>query len=305
MRNMKSVYLIGLGAIGASFCSKFIENDYENFKVIANGKRKEKYESSKFIVNNKEYKFKFISSEDNMEKADLIIIACKFHHLSDVIKQVKPFVNSKTVIMSLLNGISSEAIIAKELGEEKLLYSVCYGIDALRNDNGISYKNLGTIMFGEKENSVYSNRVEGIKNLFDEVGIPYDSPKDLMKVIWRKFMINVGINQTSAILRADYKVFQNDYYARKLMDDTMREVIGLANKLGIDLGDEDIELFHDFIDTFAPNGKTSMLQDIESKRKTEVEMFAGEMIKLGGLNSYDTPINNILFDMIKTIENNY
>ena len=49
-------------------------------------------------------------------------------------------------------------------------------------------------------------------------------------------------------------------------------------------------------------GKTSMLQDILANRKTEIELFAGEIIRLGKLYSVPTPINEVLYDLIKIRE---
>jgi 2-dehydropantoate 2-reductase len=54
-----------------------------------------------------------------------------------------------------------------------------------------------------------------------------------------------------------------------------------------------------------PQGKTSMLQDVEAGRKTEVEMFAGKVIALGSQYNVPTPVNQRLFDLIKKIEAKY
>jgi 2-dehydropantoate 2-reductase len=54
-----------------------------------------------------------------------------------------------------------------------------------------------------------------------------------------------------------------------------------------------------------PEGKTSMLQDVEARRQTEVEMFAGKVIELGRLHDVPTPVNEELYDIIKKIEASY
>jgi 2-dehydropantoate 2-reductase len=52
----------------------------------------------------------------------------------------------------------------------------------------------------------------------------------------------------------------------------------------------------------SPDGKTSMLQDVEAGRKTEVEMFAGKVIELGKCLDIPTPVNEILFQTILALE---
>lgn len=117
-------------------------------------------------------------------------------------------------------------------------------------------------------------------------------------------MINVGINQASAALRSPYSRFQVPGEARTLMDSAMREVMAIAQRKGIDIHEKDIENWHSVLSGLSPDGKTSMLQDVEAGRKTEVEMFAGKVIELGRNLSIPTPVNDLLYQMIHAIEDN-
>jgi len=76
----------------------------------------------------------------------------------------------------------------------------------------------------------------------------------------------------------------------------------LSEKAGVNLSEEDIEKFSSVLHSLSPQGKTSMLQDIEAGRKTEVEMFAAKVIELGTRLHVPTPINKRLFDEIKKME---
>ena len=118
-------------------------------------------------------------------------------------------------------------------------------------------------------------------------------------------MMNVGINQTSAILRAPYGVYQKTGEARELMLQAAREVIPISRKEGINLTEEDLTRIPGIIDEMAPDGKTSMLQDVEAGRKTEVELFSGTVIELGKKHGIPTPVNEVLYRMIRVIEQTY
>ena len=76
----------------------------------------------------------------------------------------------------------------------------------------------------------------------------------------------------------------------------------IAQRQGIDINEKDIESWHEVLSNLSPDGKTSMLQDIEDGRKTEVEMFSGKVIELGRRFGIPTPINKSLFQMIRKIE---
>lgn len=118
-------------------------------------------------------------------------------------------------------------------------------------------------------------------------------------------MMNVGVNQVSALLRAPYGVFQKVGEARELMEMASREVILLSERLGINLTEADLQNCIKILDTLRPEGKTSMLQDVEAGRKTEVEIFAGTVSQLGREHGIATPINDFLLRAIHTIEQTY
>ena len=82
----------------------------------------------------------------------------------------------------------------------------------------------------------------------------------------------------------------------------MREVITLARAADVNLVEEDIDNWYAFLQTLHPEGRTSMLQDIEAGRKTEVDIFAGKMVELGKTYSIPTPVNETLLHAIKVIE---
>ena len=115
-------------------------------------------------------------------------------------------------------------------------------------------------------------------------------------------MINVGVNQASAILRARYGVFHTDPDARALMESLMQEVVLLAQASGINLTGKDILNWYPVLHTLSAEGKTSMLQDVEAGRQTEVDVFGGKVIELGKTHNIPTPTNRTIVQIIKVLE---
>lgn len=302
MSSIKSISIVGAGAMGAFYVSKFSDMDTSSVSVIAGGKRYDRLKTEGIIVNGKHYMVPVVHTEDKTTPADLIIVAVKNHHLHEAIRDMKSRVGSSTIIISVMNGIDSEEQIGAVYGMDKLLYAVAVGIDALRDGNSMIYTNQGKLFFGEADNRILSDRVKNVQKLFDRAGIIYETPEDMIRILWWKFMINVGINQTSAVLRAPYGIFQTSREAKELMNSAMREVTAVAAAAKINITDEDITNWYGFLSQLSPVGKTSMLQDVEAKRKTEVEMFAGKMIELGHSFGIPTPVNEMLYRIIKVIE---
>ena len=288
--------------MGAFYVSKFYEMDASSVSVIAGGDRYNRMKAEGIVVNGKHYVVPVVHPDDTVLPADLIIVAVKNHHLSETIRDMACRVGNETIIISVMNGIDSEEQIGAVYGMDKLLYAVAVGIDALRDGNAMTYTVQGKLFFGEADNQVLSDRVKRIQELFDRADIVCETPEDMIRILWWKFMINVGINQTSAVLRAPYGVFQTSQEAKELMDSAMREVTAVAEAAKINITDEDITNWYGFLAQLSPAGKTSMLQDVEAKRKTEVEMFAGKIMELGNRYGISTPVNAVLYRIIKVIE---
>lgn len=299
---IENIYIIGLGALGSIYAAKLMAAKNATVKIIADQQRIKTFKKLGVTINNKSYDFDFITSTEKQKSADLIIIAVKNAQLKQAINEIKPFIGGKTIVMSLLNGISSEAIIGNEIGHQHILYAFGVGMDSVRNGTNINYTNPGKLVFGEKDNTVFSERVLALKNLFEQAEIPHEIPVNMLRALWFKFMLNVGVNQVSAVLKAPYGIFQQNNNAKELMLMAAEEVVKLSAFSGIYLNQSDLNKFVSIMNTLDPIGKTSMLQDIEAKRKTEVDLFAGTVIDLGKNYNMATPINEMLFKLIKVLE---
>lgn len=305
MKKIEKISIVGLGAVGSAYAGQMLRFlPRENIRVIADGARYVNYRNEGININGSTIKFDIYAPEEKCSPADLLIFAVKFNQLEEAIQLARHHVGDDTIIISLLNGITSEEIIGNVFGREKILYSLCFGIDSVRTGNRVSFKNLGTIAFGEKNNHPgdYSAKVKKLQEFFTRVQINFSVPEDMMRTLWWKFLLNVGINQVSAVLRAPYGVFQNVPAAREIMLGAMEEVISISTAAGVNLGQDDIQELLGVIDGLSPAGKTSMLQDIEARRQTEVNIFGGTVVELGRKYGISTPINQILLDIIRAQE---
>lgn len=302
MKELKKVYLIGLGAVGAAYASRIIANCPNRLKVVVDKERAERYKRSGITINGIKTDFDYALAGVEAEAADLIIIATKQYHLAQAIEDIRNIVGPDTIIMSLLNGVSSEELLGVEFGYEKLLHAFCVGTDSTRQGTDINFENIGTIVFGDIKGSSKSQKVKAVKAFFNKADIPYNIPADILREQWWKYMMNVGLNQVSAVLRAPYGAFTVPGFARDLMLDASREVMCIAQKLSISLDENDLEKCLKIIGSISPDGKTSMLQDVEAGRKTEVDLFSKTVMFIGQKTEVPTPVNDILYRVIKAIE---
>ncbi|MFC4024891.1 ketopantoate reductase family protein [Oceanobacillus longus] len=301
MKKIKNVSLIGLGAIGSAYGSKLHTLLGASFRVVANEERIRRYKSEGLNVDGTVFHFNYILPEAKTEPADLVIFAVKNAELEQAILDMKHHIGPDTIILSLLNGISSEEEIYEATNNEHILYSMCVGIDALRTNNKIRFSSMGKICFGERDQTT-SDNIIALRELFDMADIPYEIPENIWHAIWAKFMFNVGVNQTSAVFRASFKYFQEIPALHQWMEQAMYEVVEISKSIGVHLTEDDLRNYRPILMNLAPDGQTSMLQDIEANRKTEVEYFAGKVCELGKKYQIPTPVNDQLYKMITIIE---
>lgn len=303
--HIKNIAIVGAGAMGAAYASMFADaGDFSPF-FLADGERYRRLIEKPLRVNGKTYAIPVMRPEDVKEPVDLVLVALKHHHLTDAVPAIEAVTGPETTILSVMNGLESEEIIGAACGMEKLVYAIAVGIDAVREGEIFTYARPGRIIFGERTHKAVSGHVIRLREALSRAAIPHEVPADMMRVMWWKFMINVGINQASAVLGAPYGVFHCSADAQALMLQLMREVVALAEKLAVDLSEKDIEEWLAVLATLAPEGKTSMLQDVEAKRKTEVEIFAGRMVSMGEQYGIATPVNRAILHIVKVMEQRY
>ncbi len=302
MKDINKVVILGAGAMGAFFATRFFDTDECSVGVIAQGERYEKLKSNGLVVNGKKYAIPVIHPDEDKSTADLVIVALKNHHLPEAVHDLKNSVGDQTTIISVMNGLDSEEYIGSVYGMDKMLYTISVGIDAVRQGNRVNYTNPGKHYFGDAINTHISQRVRRVQDVFSRAGITYETPPDMMRMLWWKFMVNVGTNQASAVMRAPYGVFQSSPNARALMEDLMREVITLAKAADVQLLEKDLDDWYTVLYTLSGQGRTSMLQDIEAGRKTEVEIFGGKVVELGTIHGVPTPVNQTVLRIIQVLE---
>ena len=209
----------------------------------------------------------------------------------------------QTIIISLLNGISSEEIIGEAFGQEKMLYTIAEGMDAVKLGNQLTYSRMGYLWLGSKtKDQAMTDKLAALVELFDRVELPYRLEDNVIDRLWSKFMLNVGINQVVTIYEGTYGTILEEGPARQMMIAAMREVMTLAKKENVTITEEDFQHYLDLLEPLDPKKMPSMRQDGLQRKPTEVELFAGTVIRLGKRHGLATPVNQEIYDKVKEME---
>ena len=305
-RKIETVSIIGLGALGILFGHHLSKKmPFEALRIIADEKRIKKFAKDPVYCNGEKCNFHFVQPSEKTGPADLVIFTVKFSGLEKAVQDVRNQIGEHTIILSALNGISSEEVISRAYGWENILYCVAQGMDGLRKGNTLEYQNMGMLCFGDRQPGIVSDKVKAVEEFFLSTDFPHEVETDMAKRVWGKFMLNVGVNQTVSIYRGTYGDVQADGEARETMIAAMREVIAISQVEGVPQTEEDLTYWLEVIQALHPEGKPSMAQDIDAMRMTEVELFSGTVIRLGKKHGIPTPVNQFLYDRIKFMESQF
>lgn len=301
---IKTVAIVGMGALGMLYgeqLQKVLPAGAVRF--VMDEERFKRHKNDKYEVNGVEQSFT-LQSVAQAEPVDLVIVATKFSGLNEALEEMQGLVGPQTIIFSVLNGISSEEYIKERYGDDNLLYCVALGMDAVREGTSLTYQHKGILKLGmlaKKQRPALA----AVMALLEKAGIQYVIEEDILHALWAKLLLNVGINQTCMVYETNYGGAFTNEEARQDMFAAMHEVITVAQREGIKLTEADFEGCVKVLGGLSPEGLPSMRQDAMSKRKSEVELFASTIIRLGAKHNVPTPVNQRYYDIIKAMEAKY
>ena len=302
MNEIDNVMIVGMGALGLLFGQQ-IQNTLgaEHLCYLMDAGRKKRHSQDRYTINGEEMRFHLVSPEEIGAPADLVIVATKYSGLLDARELIRPAVSERTTIVSLMNGISSEQILAERFPRRQILDCVAIGMDAVRTGTSLVYDHMGGWQIGASVPG-QEERLRQMTSFLDRAGIRYEVPENIRHAMWNKFMINVGVNQTCMIYQTDYEGATSPGPALDDMRAAMEEVILVAGAEGVALTQEDLEKDLGILRGLNPRGVPSMRQDALAGRKTEVELFSGTMLRLAEKHGLSLPVNERYYQTILAME---
>lgn len=296
---LKKVAIIGAGAVGCYMLWGLSQKDGIDFSVVASGERKKRIENNGFNINDKLYK-PVVKTPAEAHGADLVIVAVKYNALRSAVEDIKKIVDEHTIVMSLMNGVDSEDIIASEIGDEHIVPALIK-VASERKGNSVRFDPETTIgiIYGER-NGQSSDRTSAIGNLFDGTGLHYRETSVILSEIWSKFRLNVGNNLPQAMLGVGVGAYSDSEHVAAIREGLVKELDAIAKAKGIDMSLADASSTRG--SKVFKRARYSTLQDLDAKRHTEVDMFSGAIIKMGKELSIPTPYNEFAFHMLKALE---
>ena len=229
---------------------------------------------------------------------DVVLITVKSYALTDAARAIVPLIGEHTVVIPLLNGVDIAERINEIVGAGHLMGGVVYVLAAIAEPGVIRHFNADRLVFGELDGGP-SERGQAIEAVMKAAGVPGEFSTDIQKEIWNKFIFLSALAGITSVTRSPAGVVREDPDIRRLLIACMQESVALSRELGIAIEEEGWKKHLELIDSLPPQGKPSMLLDLEQGRKLEVEALNGTAARLGEKLGIPTPVNRFIYAVLK------
>jgi len=237
------------------------------------------------------------------ERADLVVVTVKSHDTGPAVSSVKDRCHDATLFLTLQNGIGNWEKIAAMVGEQAVLVGSTAQGATLVEPGRIRHGGNGATFMGEFVKPV-SERVREVVEIFRQAGLEAHASDQMQRLIWEKLLINVGINAITALTGVRNGAIAELEPARKLSRAAVREALEVARGRGFAIGDEVLDRV---IAVAAATGKnrSSMGQDVDRKKRTEINAINGAIVAFAEELGIPVPINRALTQLVQILESSY
>ena len=302
-----NITIIGAGAMGSLFGS-FLARSGENVLLIDIWQEHVNAINSKGLgveFDGKISRIDLQASSNILDalKSDLVIIFVKSTQTQQAAAQAVKCINDKGVVLTLQNGMGNADIISQLVDTDKVIAGTTSHGATILEPGLIRHAGIGPTLIGMWSNN-NNFELENIKNVFCNAGIDTKIEDDIHLVVWKKLIINVGINAITALTGIKNGSILDSPPTGELVRSAVKEACDVAMAHGVKLVDDMAEQVFKVAAATGPN-RSSMGQDVNHKRQTEIDAINGAIVCLAQKKEIPVPINQTLTALIKTLQKNY
>lgn len=307
--------IIGSGGIGGYYGAR-LQAHGQRVTFIARGANLEALQTGGLRVNHNAWRFdekvEACSLEQFLESAlppetDLIVVCAKSMDTGSIAGLLSEGLGGlPTPVLSLQNGVDNEAVLAQHLGEKKILGGLAVRISSHLSAPGvIDALGPGQVIFGQWPNAAAgtcapAQMLEDLLSIFNQAGIPARVSENIQLELWRKLVINNGVNPLSALTRLDTGALAHDRGLSQIVYQMMAEAAAAAAADGIILSETDCREMFELIYQFDPI-KTSMLVDFEHNRPLELEQICGAVLNRSSQLKREAPYTFTIYNLLRRL----
>ncbi len=306
------IAIVGLGGVGG-FYGGLLAHKYENnpeveICFVARGKHLSEIKAKglkivsgeRIIIGNP---FEAVEDISLLAPLDYIILCTKEYDLETILKGLKDSIHQNTVILPLLNGVSTYEKLQSELIENEVWQGCTYMVSRLKEPGII--ENLSgrqKIVFGS--DLIVSFRMKHLENVLKEAGINAHCTNNISGEVWEKYVLVSSSATATAFYNCSIgQVMQN--YSDSIRN-LISEATAIALKKEVKLPKNIIDIVISRLKAIPGESTTSMHSDFLSNREqTELNVMTGYMVEQGKLLSVPVPYYKLMYNALVVKQGEY
>ncbi len=236
--------------------------------------------------------------------AELILVQVKSYDTYKTLAPLETRINPESLILSLQNGLGNLEQMQKALpNHSRFLVGTTAQGAAVVAPGRIRYAGPGPTTIGDATHDRAPRlNLKPLREAFQDAGFPTEISENILPSIWLKLAANVSINPLTALTGIRNGQLLDDPDLLQLADAAVAETVAVMQATGTDVGDRDFAQFARQVMRDTGPARSSMLQDIQNGKRTEIEAINGAVVRLGDELGVPTPVNRWLTALVRNRE---
>ncbi len=233
---------------------------------------------------------------------DVVIVAVKSTHLLAVRDGIAPLLGPETLVVPFLNGVDAHEALVPAVGRARMGKGLTRIISEIAAPGEIRHVGVDPYVAMAEWDGGASARVDALVAALRDAGVDAEVPPDIDAALWLKFLFICSVGGVGAACRMPLGTMRTLPETRALLRRAMEEIVAVAVAHGVSLSDEAVTFAMNTVDTFPPEGTSSLQRDIVAGLPSELDAWSGAAARLGAEAGVPTPVHSFIHAVLLPAE---
>ena len=302
---MTRIAILGAGALGSVFGGYLSAADEDVVFVDVWGDHVEQINQSGLYIERPDREDVVVephatTDAESCEAVDILFVFVKSYHTQEALETSSSLYNNDTTVVTLQNGLLNLDYIQDAVPSENVVGGATTIGSSMEGPGHVLHTGWGDTTIGGHD----EERVVTVANLLTNAGIETTTHPDPRAIIWKKQFVSVGIKPVAALTGLLDGPLSDFDESAHVMDRLVEEAVSVAEAKGIEIeGDPVAETHRNCQINY--DTKSSMLEDVENERQTEIDQINGAIVKYADEMDIEVPYNRMATNLVKARERSY
>jgi len=235
---------------------------------------------------------------------DIVFVCVKGYSLRAAAKAISPMVDDHTLVVPIINGVNGGSKLYSYLGKGKVAEAVMYISSKIEVDGIIKHtsKNTKIVISSNKNRSIHKRYLEKVYNVLTKADIRCEVRKDAEAAAWNKYVFNCAFNVTDSYYDVRVKGILEDRMKFETFCNVVKECEEVGRAKGIDLHKDIYENSINNLKKLSRKSISAMHRDVALGKKFELELFCGDLCRMGRDVGVPTPYTQKAYEKLKVLQ---